>query len=75
MHLKDMKQGTATNDHSGGAPPDETEVPVGRGQINYRAVLQAANEVGVDRYYIEDETTQPFATIPESTKWLQGVQY
>lgn len=75
MHLKDMRQGTATNDHSGGAPPDETEVPVGTGQIDYRAVLRAAKEIGLQQYYIEDETSAPFTTIPQSTRWLQTVRY
>jgi sugar phosphate isomerase/epimerase len=75
MHLKDMKQGTATNVHTGSAPPDESEVPVGSGQIDYRAVLRAAREVGVEKYYIEDETSTPFATVPQSTRWLEAVRY
>jgi len=75
MHLKDMRKGTLTNDHSGGAPSDETEVPVGSGQIDYRAVLRAAEEIGLDRYYIEDETSAPFTTIPQSTRWLETVKY
>lgn len=75
MHIKDMKKGVATNDHSGAAPPDETEVPVGMGQIDYRAVLKAAEEIGLDRYYIEDETAEPFSTIPQSTQFLETVKY
>lgn len=75
MHLKDMRKGTPTNDHSGGAPADATEVPVGTGQIDYRAVLRAARQAGVARYYIEDETSAPFTTIPESTHWLETVRY
>jgi sugar phosphate isomerase/epimerase len=75
MHLKDMRRGTATNDHSGGAPPDETEVPVGAGQIDYRGVLRAAREAGVARYYLEDETSAPFATLPQSVAWLSRVRY
>jgi sugar phosphate isomerase/epimerase len=75
MHLKDMRKGIPTGDHSGGANPDESEVPVGRGQIDYRAVLRAAKEIGLKRYYIEDETADPFATIPQSTRWLEQVRY
>jgi sugar phosphate isomerase/epimerase len=75
MHLKDMRHGTATNDHSGAAPPDETEVPVGSGQIDYRAVLRAAKETGLARYYVEDETSNPFATVPRSTRWLETVRF
>lgn len=75
MHLKDMRKGVATNVHTGGANPDSSEVPVGTGQIDYRAVLRAAREAGVERYYIEDETASPFATIPLSTRWLETVRY
>jgi sugar phosphate isomerase/epimerase len=75
MHLKDMKKGVATGVHTGGANPDSTEVPVGEGQVDYRAVLRAAREVGVERYYLEDETADPFATVPRSTAWLQAVRF
>lgn len=75
MHLKDMTQGTATNVHTGSAPPDSTEVPIGSGQIDYRSVLKAAKEVGVEKFYIEDETRDPFATVPQSIRWLEAVRY
>ena len=75
LHLKDMRRGVPTRDHSGTAPPDATEVPVGTGQIDYRAVLRAAREAGVERSYLEDETAAPFATLPVSTRWLESVRY
>jgi sugar phosphate isomerase/epimerase len=75
MHLKDMKQGWTRGVHTGSANPDSSEVPVGTGQIDYRAVLRAAKDAGVERYYLEDETAQPFATIPVSTRWLQAMKY
>lgn len=74
MHIKDMAQGTPVNDYSGGAPA-EAVVPVGTGQIDYSAVLEAAEEVGVERYYIEDETTDPQANIPRSLEFLQSVRF
>ena len=73
MHIKDMKQGT-TGDFSGHAPP-EAQVPVGTGQINYKEVLRAAEEIGLDRYYIEDESTDPRGNIPQSISWLESVTY
>ncbi|MBV9878871.1 MAG: TIM barrel protein [Gemmatirosa sp.] len=75
MHLKDMRKGTATDVQTGSANADSSEVPVGRGQIDYRAVLRAAREVGVARYYLEDETSAPFTTMPQSTRWLEGVKF
>jgi len=75
MHLKDMKKGVVTPVHTGGAPPDESEVPVGSGQIDFRAVLKAAREAGIQHYFVEDETRDPFATVPVTTKWLESVKF
>jgi sugar phosphate isomerase/epimerase len=75
LHLKDMKQSVATNVHTGSAPPDSTEVPVGTGSIDYKAVLKAAKEIGLEKYYIEDETKDPFTTVPQSIRWLESVKY
>jgi sugar phosphate isomerase/epimerase len=75
LHLKDMKKGTPTNVNTGSANPDEAEVPVGTGQIDYRGVLRAAREIGVDRYYVEDETAEPFRTMPLTVHWLERVRY
>ncbi|SRR5690606_23592539 len=73
MHVKDMAEGVV-GDFSGGAGP-ETNVPVGTGQIDYAAVLQAAEEVGVQRYFIEDESTDPLGNIPQSVAYLEQVTY
>ena len=75
LHLKDMKQGTPTNVNTGSANPDSTEVPVGTGQIDYRGVLRAAQEIGAQGFYIEDETAAPFTTIPRSIAWLEQVSF
>jgi sugar phosphate isomerase/epimerase len=75
LHLKDMKQGTATNVNTGSANPDETEVPLGTGQIDYRGVLRAAREIGVEKYFVEDETREPFATMPLTVRWLETLRY
>lgn len=75
MHIKDMKKGVATGVHTGSANPDSSEVPTGTGQIDYRAVLRAAKEVGVEKYYLEDETVRPFETVPVSIRWLETVRF
>jgi len=75
MHLKDMKKGVATNVQTGSADPNATEVPVGTGQIDYRGVLRVAKEVGVEKFYLEDETAAPFETVPLSVRWLESVRY
>jgi sugar phosphate isomerase/epimerase len=75
MHIKDMKKGVATGVHTGSANPDSSEVPAGTGQIDYRGVLRAAKEVGVEKYYLEDETVRPFETVPVSIRWLETVRF
>jgi sugar phosphate isomerase/epimerase len=75
LHLKDMKQGTPTNVNTGSANPDSTEVPVGSGQIDYRGVLKAAQEIGAQEFYVEDETANPFTTVPKSIAWLEQVKF
>lgn len=74
LHIKDMKEGTPTGDFSGGSPA-ETKVPVGTGQIDWTEVLKAADEAGVARFYIEDESPDPMGNIPQSTQYLEQVTY
>ena len=75
MHLKDMKKGIATNVMTGSANPDSSEVPVGSGQIDYRSVIRNAQQQGVLKFYLEDETKDPFATVPKSVAWLRTVKF
>lgn len=75
MHLKDMKKGIKTNVMTGSANPDSAEVPVGTGQIDYRTVIRTAKQIGVQKFYLEDETKDPFATVPKSVAWLRGVKF
>lgn len=74
MHIKDMREGTPTGDFSGSSPP-ETKVPVGEGVVDWPAVLSAAEEVGLERYYIEDESTDPMGNIPLSVRYLEEISY
>jgi len=74
MHIKDMKTGTATSDYSGHASED-ADVPVGTGMINYAEVLGAAKEVGVAKYYIEDESVTPLENIPQSIAYLEKLTF
>lgn len=72
LHLKDMAKGTATGDHSGGAP-DSTNVPLGTGMIDYRAVLSAARDSGTTLYYIEDENEKVLEQVPQTLQYLGGL--
>ena len=73
LHIKDMLKGLATGVHTGGTPPT-AKVTVGQGQIDYAAVLRAAQKIGVQHYFLEDETPTPLQCIPDSFKYLRALK-
>jgi sugar phosphate isomerase/epimerase len=75
LHVKDRKKGVPVKAGSAGAEGDaDMDVPVGTGGIDYPAVLRAAKKAGVEAYYIEDESKDPLAHIPQSLAYLKSVK-
>lgn len=74
VHLKDLRKGSNTGDLSGQAP-EESSVALGTGLIDFPAVLRAAKDIGVRRYYVEDEAPEAGANIPLSMKYLEAVRF
>ena len=73
LHVKDMRKGALTGFSTGSAPPTDN-VAVGSGQIDWPAVLHAAQKIGVQYYFLEDETAAPLQCIPESLKYLRTLK-
>ncbi|MDO5552236.1 MAG: sugar phosphate isomerase/epimerase [Planctomycetia bacterium] len=73
LHLKDLRKGVEGNLSGGTA--SENRVVLGQGQIDYPELLRAAQETGVQYYLIEDETTDPLKSIPESLEYLESVRW
>jgi sugar phosphate isomerase/epimerase len=73
MHVKDLRKGAEIN--SIGTAPDEDSVAVGEGQIDWRAVLKAAQKAGVEYYFIEDEAKNAVEQIPQSLKYLETLTW
>jgi sugar phosphate isomerase/epimerase len=71
MHLKDLKKGVKGNQT--GAAPEWASVPVGQGSIDFPAILRAAKEAGVKRYYIEDESSLAVEQVPKSLDYLRSL--
>jgi len=69
MHLKDIAVGTPLGDPTGSAP-DETSVPLGKGQVNWATLLKIAPGAGVKMFYIEDEHPKAELQVPETLKFL-----
>jgi sugar phosphate isomerase/epimerase len=72
LHLKDMKEGTPTGQYSGSAP-EASSVALGKGTIDIPAVLRAALQMGVKKFYIEDEAMDAAKQIPQSLKYIQSL--
>ena len=71
--MKDIRKGAVTGLSTGGAPPIDN-VAVGTGQIDWPAVLTAAQNIGVQHFFIEDETPTPLVCIPDSLKYLRALK-
>jgi len=73
MHVKDLRKGAAKN--STGGAPDEDSVPVGGGQVDWKAVLKAAQAAHVEHYFIEDEAKNAVDQIPQTLRYLESLQW
>lgn len=70
MHVKDIRKGTVL----GGSPAnvkEEDSVSLGQGLVDIPAALRAAEEFGVQHYYIEDEAIDALAQLPASLEYLK----
>jgi sugar phosphate isomerase/epimerase len=74
VHVKDTKQGTATGKLTG-SEGVRNDVVVGSGQIDVVAALQAAQEIGVEHYFIEDESPTVVDQIPHSLRYLESLSW
>ncbi|MDP3178697.1 MAG: sugar phosphate isomerase/epimerase [Spirochaetaceae bacterium] len=73
ISIKDMRKNLATGFHTGRAPPG-AKATVGQGQIDYGPILRAAQEIGVQHYFLGDDTSTPLESIPESLRYLRGLK-
>ena len=71
LHLKDLKAGVATLTDESKTPRDAFQ-EVGDGTVDWNAVLQAAEETGVDQCHVEqDQSPDPLASIAQSMAYLR----
>ena len=68
MHLKDLRKGVV-GDLSGGTP-SENDVILGTGQVDFPAVLRAAQNTNIEYYYIEDESPDVIERVPQSREYI-----
>jgi sugar phosphate isomerase/epimerase len=73
MHVKDLRKGAAKN--STGGAPDEDSVACGDGEVDWKAVLKAAQAAGVEHYFIEDEAKNAADQIPKTLRYLEQLRW
>ena len=74
MHLKDLKKGIATGSLS--AHTDvKNNVVLGTGQMDWPKILAASKKAGIKYYFIEDESPDAATQIPQTMKYLEGVNF
>jgi sugar phosphate isomerase/epimerase len=74
MHLKDLRKGVAL-----GALTGHTDlindVTLGTGQMDWRGILKTAQEVGIQHYFIEDESPSVMEQLPNSLTYMKSVKW
>ena len=69
-HLKDMKKGTAYTPPVASLP-DDTNVVLGTGSLDFPAILKASEKAGVEIHILEDEHPESIAQLPHSLAYLR----
>ncbi len=72
MHLKDLKKGTP-KDLTGGTDV-ENNVVLGTGELNMPEILSTGKKVGVEHFFIEDESSVVMTQVPESIAYLKSLK-
>jgi sugar phosphate isomerase/epimerase len=74
MHVKDMKKGVKTGEITGRSDVNNNVV-LGTGQMDWPAILKAAEKAGVKYYFIEDESVSAGEQIPQSLRYLEQLKW
>ena len=72
MHLKDMEQGLVGDDS--GLSDDDTNVTLGKGQIDMDGLIRKARELGIEYMFIEDESSRVVAQVPQSIAFVKSLK-
>ncbi len=71
MHLKDLREGVVGD--LSGSTPRENDVVLGTGQVDFPAVLRAAQKTNIEYYYIEDESPDVIERVPISREYIMSI--
>ncbi|HYG18462.1 MAG TPA: sugar phosphate isomerase/epimerase [Ohtaekwangia sp.] len=72
LHLKDRKHGTP--DSTNGEADVESNVVLGQGDVGIKEIMAEAKKLGIQHYFIEDESSQAPEQIPQSIAYLKSLK-
>ena len=72
MHLKDRQPGTPNSGN--GKADDETNVVLGQGDVGIADLMKEAKRLGIQHYFIEDESSRSEEQIPKSLEFLKSLE-
>jgi len=72
IHLKDRQPGTSNS--SNGKADDETNVVLGQGDVGIAEFMKEAKRLGIQHYFIEDESSRSEVQIPKSLEYLKSLE-
>lgn len=72
LHLKDRRKGS--EDNLRGRQDPETNVVLGQGDVGIAEAMKAAMEIGIQHYFIEDESSRALEQVPQSLAYLRSLK-
>jgi len=72
LHLKDRKKGMEGNVF--GRADVESNVVLGTGDVDIKAVMMAAKKAGIKYAFIEDESSRSLTQVPQSISYLNSLK-
>jgi sugar phosphate isomerase/epimerase len=72
LHLKDMETGTEKD--MTGLTDYETNVVLGTGEVDIEGVIRTAKEIGIEHYFLEDESSRVLEQLPQSIEYLKSLR-
>jgi sugar phosphate isomerase/epimerase len=72
LHLKDRQIGTQCNNT--GAADEESNVVLGKGDVNIKDIMRAAKKSSVKHYFIEDESSRVIKQLPLSLQYIKSLK-
>jgi sugar phosphate isomerase/epimerase len=73
-HLKDLRKGVETGSLSGHTDVNHN-VPLGTGQVDWKAFFRAAKEAGIKHHFIEDESDSVLKQLPEHLAYVRDLEW